>query len=390
MFSRFTLAIFGLLLSAYCQAQNIIFTSPNSTTPGSSNIIINQTFGSPQSFSGGANVIVGNGAGNAITTGNSNSFFGSSSGRINTTGGNNTFLGDVTGYNNTTANFNSFVGYAAGSHNISGNGNSFVGTGAGELNETGELNVFMGYLASSNNKSGNYNVAFGTTASYSNVTGNYTASFGHSAGASSKGSFNSFLGAQADVSWRNGLPVLINGSTAIGANSRVAVSNAIVLGDPTNTSLNVGIGTDSPQYPLDVRGIINIRGVGGTIRYSSLTNPTLINGTTDQFLTTNADGETVLARYRMSIASPDQWSDTVFSPAYRLQPLAEVEQFINTHHHLPGIPSADEVVKSGVDPAQITAKLLEKVEELTLYMVELQKENQALRQLVESRLPAKK
>lgn len=79
----------------------------------------------------------------------------------------------------------------------------------------------------------------------------------------------------------------------------------------------------------------------------------------------------------------------MFLPGYNLRPLVEVEQFVKQNGHLPGIPSAQEVAAKGVDAASITAKLLEKVEELTLHMIELQKDNKRLRELVESRVPSK-
>ncbi len=68
------------------------------------------------------------------------------------------------------------------------------------------------------------------------------------------------------------------------------------------------------------------------------------------------------------------WADYVFADNYNLRPLPEVEQFIQSNKHLPGIPSADEVSKSGINLAEMNAKLLEKVEELTLYLLQQQKQ----------------
>ncbi|CAN5320112.1 hypothetical protein BH09BAC4_BH09BAC4_52000 [soil metagenome] len=90
----------------------------------------------------------------------------------------------------------------------------------------------------------------------------------------------------------------------------------------------VGIGTDSPQFPLDVRGNIRIQG-NGTLKFSHLVNPKLRNGSTDQFLTVNEQGETVLARYRLQISDQNQWADRVFDSSYKLKPLAEVERQIH-------------------------------------------------------------
>jgi hypothetical protein len=77
------------------------------------------------------------------------------------------------------------------------------------------------------------------------------------------------------------------------------------------------------------------------------------------------------------------WSDYVFADDYRLAPLDEVETHIRANKHLPGIPSAAEVAQEGISLGDMQAKLLGKVEELTLHMIELKKENTALRQEVE-------
>ena len=68
------------------------------------------------------------------------------------------------------------------------------------------------------------------------------------------------------------------------------------------------------------------------------------------------------------------WSDYVFDEGYRRMSLGELESFINQHHHLPNIPSAAEVERDGISVGDMNARLLEKVEELTLYIIELQKE----------------
>jgi Leucine-rich repeat (LRR) protein len=66
-----------------------------------------------------------------------------------------------------------------------------------------------------------------------------------------------------------------------------------------------------------------------------------------------------------------QWSDFVFDKGYKLRPLTEVESFIKTNGHLPEIPSAKEVAKEGIDLGAMDAKLLQKVEELTLYIIKM-------------------
>jgi hypothetical protein len=69
------------------------------------------------------------------------------------------------------------------------------------------------------------------------------------------------------------------------------------------------------------------------------------------------------------------WPDYVFAKDYALPSLKETEKHIQEKGHLPGIPSAQEVKSNGVDLGEMNAKLLLKIEELTLYMIELKKEN---------------
>jgi hypothetical protein len=71
------------------------------------------------------------------------------------------------------------------------------------------------------------------------------------------------------------------------------------------------------------------------------------------------------------------WSDYVFERGYRLAPLAEVERHIAENGHLPGIPSAAEVAEHGVSMGEMQAKLLAKVEELTLHVIAQEKRQEA-------------
>ncbi len=103
---------------------------------------------------------------------------------------------------------------------------------------------------------------------------------------------------------------------------------------------NVGIGTNSPRSKLAVNGTITAKEI---------------------------------------VVTENGWSDFVFEEGYRLPPLEEVEQYIKKNKHLPNIPSVAEVAANGVSLGKMQAKLLQKIEELTLYMIELKKENEVLR-----------
>ncbi|MGD1847296.1 MAG: hypothetical protein ACFB10_18045, partial [Salibacteraceae bacterium] len=81
---------------------------------------------------------------------------------------------------------------------------------------------------------------------------------------------------------------------------------------------------------------------------------------------------------RVKVELVVNWADYVFEDDYELLPLPEVESFIEENGHLPGVPSAEEVESEGIDVAAMDAKLLEKIEELTLYLIALQKDNAEL------------
>ena len=74
------------------------------------------------------------------------------------------------------------------------------------------------------------------------------------------------------------------------------------------------------------------------------------------------------------------WSDFVFEEDYNLRSLKEVENFISENNHLPDIPSETEVTESGINLGEMDAKLLQKIEELTLYLIEQNKKIEALAQ----------
>ena len=103
---------------------------------------------------------------------------------------------------------------------------------------------------------------------------------------------------------------------------------------------NVGIGTQNPDQKLTVKG--------------------------------NIHAEEVI----IDLAVP---ADYVFKPNYKLMPLHQVEQFVKANSHLPEIPSASEITKNGLSMGEMQNKLLQKVEELTLYAIEMKKEINALK-----------
>jgi len=112
-------------------------------------------------------------------------------------------------------------------------------------------------------------------------------------------------------------------------------------------------------------------------------------------------GTTSPGSYKLAVAgtiaarrvkvTQETWPDYVFNKDYKLPALSEVEKYINANQHLPEIPSAAEVKKEGLDLGEMNRKLLQKVEELTLYLIEQQKTIKALQEkdgLQEARLQA--
>lgn len=123
---------------------------------------------------------------------------------------------------------------------------------------------------------------------------------------------------------------------------RTASNKNIILND---TGGNVGIGTlTTGSYRLAVEGKIGAREVN---------------------VTTSA------------------WSDYVFKEDYSLRSIYDVEKFIEKNHHLPEVPSENEVLANGQNLGEMNAILLKKIEELTLYIIDQQKQIDALKSKVD-------
>jgi hypothetical protein len=84
-------------------------------------------------------------------------------------------------------------------------------------------------------------------------------------------------------------------------------------------------------------------------------------------------------RAKEVIVTSAGWTDHVFKPDYNLKPLHEVETYIKKNSHLEGIPSEKEIKTNGIPMGEMQAKLLQKLEETTLYLIEIKKENEDLK-----------
>ena len=124
---------------------------------------------------------------------------------------------------------------------------------------------------------------------------------------------------------------------------------------------NVGVGASHQNHRFNVEG--TSRFTGAVTMQSSLT--------VGSGMRCDAQGNMKVKRLRVTLTD---WPDYVFGEGYRLRPLAEVEEYVKEHSHLPDVPSAEEVEQDGADLGEMNRLLLQKVEELTLYIIDLQKQ----------------
>jgi trimeric autotransporter adhesin len=383
---------------------------------------------------GGYNSFIGSGAGVSNTVGNGNVFIGPNSGRSNTSGLSNLCLGSSAGYSNTTGSYNSFLGNAAGTNNTTGAGNVFLGSNAGYTNSTGASNLFLGSAAGYANTTGDNNIFLGDGAGNTNTTGTNNTYLGKSAAGSAALTNSTAIGANAAATASNtvvlgqgattitgtglagsGLrfPNLTSGSavTSVPGGRVLSVDgsgNVVLVQLSTTPGATLSVGQpvsddidsktdnssqafkiddsqakilDSKIKDLDVR-LTNIAKEKNTWKedngflYNNSTKGVVIKGT-------GFDGNALVIKGKMLseevnvMQSSESWPDYVFQPSYKRMSLDEVEKFISVNKHLPNVPSAAEMAITGNNLGKTDVKLLEKVEELTLYLLEMKKTNDA-------------
>jgi len=256
--------------------------------------------------------------------GENNSFYGANAGRDNSTGIRNTFLGYNSGKGNKEGSRNVFVGVGSGKDNL-GSRNVFIGNQAGAK----ELGSQKLYIANSNT----------ATPLISNGLRNY--SFGKDNLSISNGSFSLFsfgFNSATDFTIRSpkGFESFIFKSEEAGS-TKENIEKASLILPSINSRISIGTAADDPDYKLTVKGKIHVQEV-------------------------KVDLEGAIM------------PDYVFEKEYELNTLEEVQEYINKEGHLPNIPSAAEVEESGINLKEMNLKLLEKIEELTLYTIEQQEE----------------
>ncbi len=90
-------------------------------------------------------------------------------------------------------------------------------------------------------------------------------------------------------------------------------------------------------------------------------------------------------KVKVAVKSSKDWYDHVFDKDYVLMPLNQLDSFIKTNKHLPGVQSTSEVMQEGLDLGKMNGILLKKIEELTMYTIQLQKEIEALKKEVKKK-----
>lgn len=88
------------------------------------------------------------------------------------------------------------------------------------------------------------------------------------------------------------------------------------------------------------------------------------------------DGKAIFEEVQVQLS--ENWPDFVFEEGYQLRSIADLKTYVQEHKRLPEIPSAGEVDAQGLGLGNMQSKLLQKIEELTLYMIELKNENDGL------------
>ncbi len=406
-------------------ANNIPTTTPATTR---ANVFVG--FGSANSTTSNSlnNVFVGYNSGYNNTTGGSNVFVGSGTGMYNSTSSNNTYLGYASGG---TGQENTCVGYLSGA-GTSGDFNVFSGFQSG-YSSSGSANVFLGYRSGQGSSYSNRLVITGKNISPGSelIFGefdNRKLKFNVNNGAGYFSSFVEITGNgsasglrftnlkstnTANILASNGRVLTVNsdgdvvlttdqgsgGSTLITSGTNISVSGTGVSGNPyviSSTASNCNL------YSCD--GIINTAGstipntrtvtMGGNNLFFQ-TNPTddgtgrvyigasiANNGASSGFPSITAtsrfrlmvEGGILSERVKVALRNTNNWADYVFAKDYQLTPLNEVETYIKENKHLPGIEAAETIVKEGLDLGDMQAKQMGKIEELTLYTIEQQKQ----------------
>lgn len=193
--------------------------------------------------------------------------------------------------------------------------------------------------------------------------------------------YSSFIAAWADASYGNAsgnMIIWLRGKTTYSYYSNYPVAPVVYDGvqNPATYQPTAGGTIYSVRSATD--NIINLYGMtyGNTAYFNGVgTNyfgGNLGIGTRNTGTSKLAVEGTIAAR-RVKVTLATTWPDFVFDAGYKLPSLQEVETYVKVNKHLPGVPSAVEVAKEGQDVGEMNRILLQKIEELTLHLIEQEK-----------------
>jgi hypothetical protein len=223
---------------------------------------------------------------------------------------------------------------------------------------------------------------------------------------SSTGTVNSTGASNLTLSTNNTSRVTVlntNGNVGIGIaapTERLHISGGNMVLDNTTPTLYTGTGTTELNRFLLVAnssGLVSPSGLkaGGVLvadsyAYATPTkNDLIVKGRILIGTPANSNGYMLAVNGKIGTRDiqieSSVWSDHVFAPTYKLLSLSQLEQYIQANHHLPEVPAAETVAKEGYSMNEFDVTLLKKVEELTLYIIEQQKQIDALKQQLEKK-----
>ncbi len=179
------------------------------------------------------------------------------------------------------------------------------------------------------------------------------------------------------VRMQNGYTVLYNGRLQFKGQLAGGNAQGIEFTDMAGISVKNFIGV----FDDNNIGFFGFGGVGWGMMWDG-SDGTLRLGTTQKATgyMLNVGGKIMAEEVRVQLRA--SWPDYVFGKDYKLQSLAEVEDYIAVNSHLPNVPAAAEIAKSGIALGEMQTKMMEKIEELTLYIIDLQKQVDTLKRKV--------
>lgn len=169
-----------------------------------------------------------------------------------------------------------------------------------------------------------------------------------------------------------------SGATASGTNPTTGV---LIGCDDSGTALNMGVYATGPQYSW-----IQSRSKSSSLMMDLALNPLggrVAIGTHDPAVGYQLSVAGKAIATEVVVMLQTSWPDYVFEKEHNKPTLPELETYINENKHLPEVPTANDVKENGVALGEMNALLLKKVEELTLYLIEQNKQMQKQNQLTE-------